>query len=93
MFSSKYNIRENSYVDIVCKDNKINQYPKRYQTSFISGQIFNNSNNNYKTLFSKRIQLGGAPSTGAEQTHSPGTMQSSTTDDQVERTLRKDKQV
>ena len=40
-------------------------------------------NNNYKTSIApislKRIELSGAPSTGVGQTHSPGTMQSSST--------------
>jgi len=43
----------------------------------------NNNNNYYQTskgpISSKRIKLGGAPSTGVGQTHSLGTMQSSST--------------
>ena len=54
-------------------------------------------NNNYKTsiapISSKSIELSGAPSTGVGQTHSPGIMESSSTNDQMEWTLRKDKQV
>ena len=42
-----------------------------------------NNNNNYKTsiapISSKRIELSGELSTGVGQTHSPGTMQSSST--------------
>jgi len=42
-----------------------------------------NNNNNYKTsiapISSKIIELSGAPSTGVGKTHSPGTMQSSST--------------
>ena len=53
--------------------------------------------NNYKTsiapLSSKRIELSGAPSGGIRKTHSPGKMQYSSTNDQMERKLRKDKQV
>jgi len=52
-------------------------------------------NNNYKTsivpISSKRIELSGAPSTGIGQTHTPGTMQSSST--MIRWKLRKDKQV
>jgi len=58
---------------------------------------FNNNNNNCKTsivpISSKRIELSGSPSIGAGQTHSPGTMQSSSTNDQMEWKLRKDKKV
>jgi len=39
-------------------------------------------NNNYKSIApisSKRIELNGAPSTEVGQTHSPGTMQPSST--------------
>jgi len=42
-----------------------------------------NNDNNYKTsvapISSKTIKLSGIPSAGVEQTHSPGTMQSSST--------------
>jgi len=58
---------------------------------------FNTNNNNYKTsiapISSKRMKLSGAPSTGFGQTHSPGTMQSSSTNDQMARKLRRDKVV
>jgi len=54
-------------------------------------------NSNYKTstapISSKIIELSGAPVTGIGQTHSSGTMQSSSTNDQMERKLRKDKRV
>ena len=57
-------------------------------------QYFNNINN-HKTsigpISSKRMELSGAPSGGVGQTHSPGTMQSSSTNDQMEWKLRKDK--
>ena len=56
-----------------------------------------NNNNNFKTsivpISSKRIELSGGPSTGVGQTHSPGKMQSSSTNDQMEWKLRKDKRV
>jgi len=55
------------------------------------------NNNNYKTsivpISSKRIQLSGALSTGFGQTHSPGTMQSSSTNGQMEWKRKKDKPV
>ena len=41
----------------------------------------------------KTIELSGAPSTGVWQTHSPGTMQSSSTNDQMEWKFKKDKRV
>ena len=41
-------------------------------------------------LSSKIIELSGAPSGGVGQTHSPGTMRSSPTNDQLARKLRKD---
>jgi len=44
-------------------------------------------------ISSKRFELSGAPSTGVGQTHSPGTMQNSSTNDQMEKKLRKDKRV
>ena len=51
--------------------------------------------NNYKTyialISSKRIELSDAPNTVVRQTHSPGT--SSSTNDQKEWKLRKDKRV
>jgi len=54
-------------------------------------------NNNYETsiapISSKRIEISGAPSTGVGQTHSPGKMQISSTNDQMEWKLGKDKQV
>jgi len=50
-------------------------------------------NNNYKILIAlislERIELSGAPSTRVGQTHSPGTIQSSSTNDQMERKLNK----
>ena len=50
--------------------------------------LLNNNNNNYKTsiapISSKKFELSGQPSTGVGQTHSPGTMQSSSTNDQLE---------
>ena len=53
----------------------------------------NNNNNNYKTyiapISSKRIEPRGAPSTGIGQTRIPGTMQSSSTNDRMERKLRR----
>ena len=45
------------------------------------------NNNNWKTIASlslNRIELSGTPSTGVGQTHSPGTMQSLLTNDQME---------
>ena len=39
------------------------------------------------------MELSGAPSPGVGKTHSPGTMQSSSTNYQMEWKLRKDKQV
>jgi len=57
----------------------------------------NNNNNNKKTSIApispRRIELSGAPSTGVGQTHSPSTMQSSSTNDQMEWKLRKGRQV
>jgi len=54
-------------------------------------------NNNCKTSVApislKIIELSGAPSTGVRQTLNLGTMQSSSTNDQTEWKLRKDKQV
>jgi len=51
----------------------------------------------YKTsivpILSKGIELGGAPSTGVRQTHSIRTMRSSSTNDQMEWKLRKDKPI
>jgi len=45
--------------------------------------IYNNNNNNYKTsivpISLKRIKLSGTPNTKVGQTHSPGTMRSSST--------------
>jgi len=53
--------------------------------------------NNFKTsippISSKRIELSGAPNTGVKgvgQTYSPGQIQSSSTNDQMEWKLRKD---
>ena len=55
----------------------------------------NNNNNNYKTsiapISSKRIEFSGVHSTGVRQTHSPCTMQSSST--MIRWKLRKDKRV
>jgi len=52
---------------------------------------------NYKTsiapISSKRIELSGTPGTRVGQTHSPGTLQGSSTIDQMEWKLRQDKQV
>ena len=57
----------------------------------------NNNNNNYKTsivpISSKRIALNGAPCTGVGQTHSPSMVQISSTNDQMEWKLRKDKHI
>ena len=54
----------------------------------------NNNNNNHKTsivqISSKRIELRGGPRTGDRRTHSPGTMQSSSTNDQMEWKSKKD---
>jgi len=44
-------------------------------------------------ISSKRIELSGAPSTGVGQTHSLGTMRSSSTNYQMEWKRRKDKRV
>jgi len=49
--------------------------------------------NNCKTIApisSDRIELSGAASTGVVKTHSPGTMQSSSTNGRMEWKLRKD---
>ena len=43
-------------------------------------------------ISSKRIKLSGTPSRGVGQTYSPGTMQSSSTNDQMAKKFRKDKQ-
>jgi len=51
--------------------------------------IYNNNNNN-NNITSKRIELSGAPSTGVGQTHSPGIIQSSSTNGKMEWKLRKD---
>jgi len=62
-----------------------------------SNSIPDNNINNYKTsiapISSKRIELSDAPSTGVGQTHSQGTMQSSSTNDWMEWKFMKDKQV
>jgi len=56
----------------------------------------NNNNNNYKTsiapIFLKIIELRGSPSTGVGQSHSQGTMQNSSTNDQMQWKLRRGKQ-
>ena len=74
-----------SYVNYTCFTNKRKPY-----SSY-------NNNNNYKTsiapISSKTIELSDAPSTGVGHTHSPGTMQSSSTNGQMARKLRKDKRV
>ena len=44
-------------------------------------------------ISSKRIELSGAPSGGVGQTHSPGTIQSSSANDQMAWKLKKDKRV
>jgi len=44
-------------------------------------------------ISSKRIKLSGAPSTGVNQSHSHGTMQNSSTNDQMQWKPRWDKQV
>jgi len=53
-------------------------------------------NNNYKTSIApislKRTELSGAPIKGVGLTHSPGTMQTSSTNDQKEWKLGKDEQ-
>jgi len=41
--------------------------------------IFNNYKTSIAPISSKRVELSGAPSGGVGQTHSPGTMQSSST--------------
>ena len=60
-------------------------------------QMYTTNNNNYKTsivpISQKRIELSGAPNIGVGQTDSPGTIQNSSTYDQMEWKLRKDKQV
>ena len=54
------------------------------QSLYLTVRVYNN-NNNYKTsiapISSKRIELSGTPSTEVGQTHSPGTMQGSSTID------------
>jgi len=58
---------------------------------FYNDYICSNNNNNYKIyivpISSKRIELSGVPSTGVGQTHSSGTMQSSSTTDEMEGNL------
>ena len=53
----------------------------------------NNYNTSIVSISSKRIELSGAPRTRAGQSHSPGTMLSSSTNDQMKWKLRKDKEV
>ena len=58
------------------------------------GMLGNNNNNNKTSIapiYLKIIELSGAPSTGVGQTYIPDTMQSSSTNDQMEWKPRKDR--